>query len=490
MLGKERISEIGAVAGQLQDQRLTYLPSYPLDKFLWLDNVNLDALVETLASRITAKEGRRKRDRKAQRKFLYGLRLLLLNILLISKLPTKTSLAVKKGAADYTDGTRYDCKWLSYKQFIAAYKGLLSLELISEVKGYWDRQTNTGRVTRIEPLPQLRETLDEMFPEEIVIFTSHPEKEIIILKDEERKRKDYNDNAFTISARANLAIINGCLSRHWFDLDMTEAEFKTFYSSLQMRHQKDNQEPATVNYTARTLYRVFNNGSFNQGGRFYGGWWEGIPSGYRQYITINQKGTVEIDYSGFHPRMLYALEGTDMGTRDPYVIDGIDNDRDLGKETFTKLLNGDKQLKKPEQFDEDKVGMKWKDFLVRMEQHHDSIKHYFRKGYGLELQRKDADIAEKILLHFANMDTACLPVHDSFIIHHALGDELQEVMEREYKQVFGLPAKTKLDNYFEVTMSKKDGQGEFKGSVEELLKEDMKNEHERRWMSWINQSAG
>lgn len=484
----EQARALGTKAGQQSNQNLHYRPSYPLDEFLWLDNDKLDELVDELASRITANEERRERDPKTKRKFLYGLKVLLLNLLLTVKLPRKTLLAVKKGSGDYTEDSRYDSKWLAYKPFIDAYEGLLNLELITETKGHWDKETKKGKVTRTEPSPQFKRLLKRMFPEEVIIFTVHPDKETLVLKDEDHKLKDYKDTDFTKEARANLQIINGCLNRHWFDLDMTEEEFKKFYAALQRRHRKDENEPATVNYMARSLYRVFNNSTFEQGGRFYGGWWEGIPSDYRKYITINQKGTVEIDYSGFHPRMLYALEKMDMGKRDPYVIKGIGNDRDLGKVTFTKLLNGDKHLRKPDEFNADKVGMSWKEFLKRMEEYHEPIKHHFRKGYGLELQRIDSDIAEKVLLHFSKRDIPCLPIHDSFIIHHALRDELQEVMEQEYRQIFELDAKIKLDDYFEIMMNKRGGKGEILISMDELIQQDLKNEHERRWMSWLNQT--
>lgn len=488
-MDKESIKKIAAKAGQRSNQSLPYRPSYPLDEFLWLDNDKLDGLVDELASRITAKEKRRTRDPRTEKKFRHGLKVLLLNLLLTIKLPRKTLLAVKKGAGDYTEDTRYDSKWLAYKPFIAAYEGLLELGLITETKGHWDKVTNKGKVTRTEPSPPFKRVLDKMFPEEVIMFTVHPDKETIVLKDTKGKRKDYKDNEFTKEARANLEIINGCLNRHWFDLDMTEEEFKSFYAVIQKRHKKDEHEPATVNYMARNLYRVFNNGTFAEGGRFNGGWWEYIPSGYRQCITINQKGTVEIDYSGFHPRMLYALEGMDMGERDPYVIKGIENDRALGKITFTKLLNGDKRLDEPDNFDAKKIGMNWKEFLKKMEEYHPHIKHYFRTGYGLELQRKDSDIAEKVLLHFAKRNIPCLPIHDSFIIHHALRDELQEVMEREYRLVFESEAKIKLDDYFEVMMNKRGGHGEITIPIEQLIEEDLKNEHERRWMSWVSQTA-
>ena len=47
----------------------------------------------------------------------------------------------------------------------------------------------------------------------------------------------------------------------------------------------------------------------NSGGRFYGGWWQEVPKGYRQYIVMNGKPMVEYDYANLHPRILYAEAG-------------------------------------------------------------------------------------------------------------------------------------------------------------------------------------
>ena len=46
----------------------------------------------------------------------------------------------------------------------------------------------------------------------------------------------------------------------------------------------------------RSLYRVFNDTEFQTGGRFYGGWWQEIPSKYRDRITIDGKRTVASAY--------------------------------------------------------------------------------------------------------------------------------------------------------------------------------------------------
>ena len=41
------------------------------------------------------------------------------------------------------------------------------------------------------------------------------------------------------------------------------------------------------------------------------------------------------------------------------------------------------------------------------------------------------------MLHFAAMDAPALPVHDSFIMHHGYGGELEEAMRRTFYDRFG-----------------------------------------------------
>ena len=57
--------------------------------------------------------------------------------------------------------------------------------------------------------------------------------------------------------------------------------------------------------------RIFNNGSWLDGGRFYGSWWQRIPKKWRERIRIDMSPVVEIDYSGLHIVILYALRGID-----------------------------------------------------------------------------------------------------------------------------------------------------------------------------------
>jgi hypothetical protein len=49
----------------------------------------------------------------------------------------------------------------------------------------------------------------------------------------------------------------------------------------------------------------------------------------------------------------------------------------------------------------------------------------------------DSDLAEAVMLQFAAMGYACLPVHDSFIVHHALQEDLHDIMQAAFKAAFG-----------------------------------------------------
>jgi len=49
------------------------------------------------------------------------------------------------------------------------------------------------------------------------------------------------------------------------------------------------------------------------------------------------------------------------------------------------------------------------------------------------------------MLRFASMNRyPCLPIHDSFIVHHALEDELETIMKEEFERETGIAAQIKI----------------------------------------------
>ncbi len=467
-----------------------FIPSYPLDPFLWLDSRKLDQLTDEIAGEIDrVKPPGKKRSKDAQEKFLFSIKVLLLNLARLSRLSKKIWLGVSLRPAAYTQD-RYGHPLLSFRIFkTAVYDAMLDLELIEVAKkGWYSQAKGKGETTRIEAAPALLERLKAVLPQEIIIFQRHPMEETIKLreaKEDGRKMIDYTDTDYTNTARDRLRRINACLQRHWYDLDMSEIQFRDLAERLIQRHDVDPTEHPAVDFSARSLYRIFNNGSFDEGGRFYGGWWMGIPSEYRRYLTINQKRTVEVDFSNLHPKMMYAQKGLSL-EGDAYAVDGIE--RALVKKAFAQLINGKKQVRPPTGYDPKEMGMTWKEVLAQVEKRHAPISEFFRTGYGLKLQRVDADIAERVLLYFAERNIPCLPIHDSFIVHHDLQDELKDRMLLEYREELGFDPGFKVDDNYLFYVEHNPGSGEVNmQSIEDILAAESQSQYERRWRCWLEQ---
>jgi hypothetical protein len=262
--------------------------------------------------------------------------------------------------------------------------------------------------------------------------------ESIILRnkvDDRKVLKEYADTPATERHRVNLKKINSCFLKHWCDLDVQDRGLAKLEERIANHASK---EP--IDFSQRTLVRIFSNGSFKQGGRFYRGWWQNVLSEYRRYITIDEKRTAEFDFSQFNPHLLYHSKCKQLGSEDAYdrVLDG--EHRKLVKQAFNAMVQASTPLKNcPRDIDMSGVAMNWPELRDRLLKAHKPIADLFFIGVGNHLQFQDSNIAECVMLHFADMDAPALPVHDNFILHHAYGEsgEVEEAMRKAFFEVTG-----------------------------------------------------
>ena len=99
----------------------------------------------------------------------------------------------------------------------------------------------------------------------------------------------------------------------------------------------------------------------------------------------------------------------------------------------------------------DELDMDWIDLRQRILDAHKPIAHLFFIGKGNELQFKDSCIADSVMLQFAELNRMTLPIHDSFIMHHGHGGELEEAMRRAFHGRFrsDIPVSTEIINWIE-----------------------------------------
>lgn len=312
----------------------------------------------------------------------------------------------------------------------------------------------------------------------------NPNKPAIIVKDENKKETEHpNPGEFDLeSARKNLRRINENLSDSFINLDISDEA----HHNLSRRMVQDNvgEETGGLDFTNRFLRRIFSLGSFQIGGRFYGGWWQGVPQEYRKHIEIEGLVTVECDYSTMMPRIMYAREGIDP-PNDAYTLggwDGAANEkktlRKITKKAFNQLVNSKPAMKSPKrwnsfspeiepeelpagwfEWDENKkrkhrrkafhdlTGRDYNDLLHDLTRFHQPIhQHFFSQAWGW-VQNVDSQIAEKVMIKLLDHEfpITALPIHDSFIVRIGCNAVLNHAMIEAFEEVVGAECKVDKD---------------------------------------------
>ena len=396
-----------------------------------------EELVKEITKELEVQESRgRARSGDAQGSFEYAVRFILTSLWRdsISYPPCESSINLRNGY--YSELPRYRDNKLTYRQVKAAFDALINCRFIEITKkGYYMRETGQSGLTKFIPTDRLLERFESLEGHPAFQIKLNLDEETIILRDKiDGKNVDihYDDIRKTNRFRSNLKIINDCLIRHWADLRIRNTEFSHLAKRIS---QHSDKEP--VDLSRRTLVRIFTNGSFEEGGRFYRGWWQNVPSEYRKFITIDEKVTTEYDFSQLSPHMLYFAYNKDMGQEDAYdrVLDG--QHRKIVKQAFNAMVQSKTPLNlKPNKIDLDGLEMSWKDLRQQILDSHKLISHLFFTGVGNKLQFKDSCIAESVMLQFANQNQAALPIHDSFIMQEGYAGHLEEAMRRAFYDEF------------------------------------------------------
>jgi hypothetical protein len=338
------------------------------------------------------------------------------------------------------------------------YPALLAMGYLQVVKrGYLDRSQGKGKreiysaTDKLIDLFKFDEPIDTRFSNDTpatrltVSIQSVPVSPPVVVSIKKDQLKDVHippETKAHKAIRSRVKRLNERLKQHWIDLKLTPEQ----WDEMSQGWKDKNGDFHTLNLTKRSLYRVFHDDKLKTGGRFYGGWWQEIPSKFRQHIIVDGKETVECDFSGLHPSILYAKEKHPIPA-DPYgPIAGLKH-RDIIKRCFNAMLNSkSRTTRAPKEIDIRPTGMKWSEIVHQIEQFHAPIKHHFFTSAGMWLMREDSELAEAIMFdYFEAPNQFCLPVHDSFIVHHAWEQDLQDKMTAVFTAKYGVKPEIKVN---------------------------------------------
>lgn len=296
--------------------------SRPLDVHRWSDHPEVKGLVGTVwtahfsdLERAPSAPGPRPKT-----SFKHQLQVLLLDLYVAWLEDPTLSIGVAMSVNYWDTTSRYNAL-KSSKQVIPLVKRLEEVGLIDLARGsYGGPYANTHRTTRIRASRALQEQFMALTVTRDDIYRIEAE-ECIILKDglaigDGTKVHDYKDDEHTNRMREELQAYNRVLADSFIDLPSLEE------AVIDRTDQYGRMVKQRLDHHHHFVRRIFSRGSWELNGRFYGAWWQLIPSGLRRDIYINDTPTVEVDFKGLHVSLLSAEQGVEV-EGDPYTLGGL-----------------------------------------------------------------------------------------------------------------------------------------------------------------------
>ena len=411
----------------------------PLDVHRWSDYPDVDKAVETLydqMTRLKAFSGKSNIRKK-------HIKVIVLNLYVrYLENPDKYTGYYRREAM-YRKDMRYNKLHIT-ETTILVVDVLMDLGLIEHHKGHYVREgKGSSHMSRMRAKPELISLIEEHGWNEAMVDIA-PDTECIILRDHDADKDrqvdvDYTDTTETERMRKNLYRYNNLLRCTFIDIPEFPEEGIV---------PEIGEKVITLNRANKFVRRIFNNNSWNDGGRFYGPWWQNVPKKWRDKIRIEDEQTIEWDYSGLHIILLYAQKGLDywdIDGKDPYKLTGYQQTeefRGLLKIVLLSAINA-KDLEEAVKAVRWHVNKEWERFewvydkgidlkkvVADFAKRHRPIEKDFFTGIGVHLQNLDAKIAELVINELSVKQIPVLSIHDSFIVTRQNEEHLEDAMER------------------------------------------------------------
>ncbi|MGU3667721.1 hypothetical protein ACLBX9_26335 [Methylobacterium sp. A49B] len=276
--------------------------------------------------------------------------------------------------------------------------------------------------------------------------------ELVILKDETKQLVSYVDTDRTQAMRCDLREQNEAIGGTEIRLtapDVVWAEDGFVSVPDAMKLADGTVAARTFRPDAKHMSRIFNNRSFEQGGRWYGHWSQGLNKKRRRQITIGGDPVELLDFGASHLSILYAWVGVPLDG-DPYDVPGIErSDAKLGlliainaasPRRAMMALAGQFALKDglpTDSFPPGPYRIRAGNVLRAIKARHRVIADSFCSGVGVHLQYHEAEVLTSVMRLARQRGILCLPIHDELIVQRQYACTVEDMMMQSWADRFG-----------------------------------------------------
>jgi hypothetical protein len=198
------------------------------------------------------------------------------------------------------------------------------------------------------------------------------------------------------------------------------------------------------------LKRIFNNGTFEEGGRLYGGFWISMKSEDIRDITIDDEWVVALDYGQMAVRLAYSLAKAPISFDDGYLIPEWEKARELTKKLINVMLNSTSS----DEWTIPKKIEKLYPYREKIERHliadiysfHKPISKLFGKPNGMKFMFLESEILIDVLLELNALGIVALPIHDGLLVKPSQQEAAKQVMLKVFKQHTNIDATVAIES--------------------------------------------
>jgi hypothetical protein len=200
--------------------------------------------------------------------------------------------------------------------------------------------------------------------------------------------------------------------------------------------------------TDNQIYRVFSHGSFDLGGRMYGGYWINLKKRLRKGMTINDEPCSEVDFNSMHIAQLYAMDGyyhsDDYDAYDILELLAMGVSRSGIKKQVQRMINKDAPATSFSHCSDATIrrefkGLDYDTAIQPILDKHDKIAKHFYSGIGLKLANDEARIMIDVIKQLIRLNIPALPLHDALITQNKHAKKVQELMQERFLEFYGVP---------------------------------------------------
>jgi hypothetical protein len=435
------------------EERMTCtLPPIKFDAQRRAESVELQTAVKFLIAFLEQREAELELRKRARRdvdrcKFHLAIQVIVCNLAALNLVNPSRPLAVPRNSGMMWSESRYH-------EPVYGQHFLDALDLMAHPKvGLTNTLTHGFRINRshkrsstIEPTAALATFVPPtLIKWEALSRADVPE--VLILKGPKDRKSgrsdiiDYKDTATTRRRRKEILKINAVLRAAPIIL-MTDDRATMGLG--------DDDQP--IDPTCRSVRRIFNNGTWYEGGRLFDGFWETMPRSDRfKFLRIRTEAypdgeaIANVDFGQLFPTLAYHREGYSVPDGDLYDIIGGGVSREGWKKLINALLFADGPMTRwPKETSSLFVkGTKLRDALGVVKHFHAPIAHLFGTSVGFKLMLVESEILIQALARFAQRRITALPLHDSVLVAASHAEDAKGIMAEAFG-VFAEDARAKL----------------------------------------------